>query len=92
MIDEFENKLIKGIHASRYIASWVKSNGTMKRYLNEDNPSLRRLESYFADWLRSLVINGEHLTEDEVRYIDHFARNGKIELESSAKHYMEFKK
>ena len=84
----FENKLIKGIRASRYVASWYNSKGTNRRYLNEVDSNKRRIESYFADWLRTIIINGEHLTEDEVRYIDNYATNGKMELEHSAEEFI----
>lgn len=84
----YENKLIRGICTSRYVASWIKSGGTMKRYINKTDPKHRRIESYFADWLRTLVIDGGHLTEEEVRYIANYADNGKLELESSAKNFI----
>lgn len=87
-MNEFENVKIKGIHISRYIASWIKSGGTMKRYLNTSDPSKRRIESYFADWLRLLVIDGERLTEEEVLRIAYFAENGKLELEHSAEEFI----
>lgn len=88
-MSDFENRLIKGIHVSRYIASWYNVGGTKVRYLNKTDPTKRRIESYFADWLRTLVINDGHLTEDEVRYITHFAENGKLELQESAKEFLE---
>lgn len=71
----FENKFIKGIHVSRYIASWLNVGG-----------SIRSLG--FELWLERLLINGEHLTEDEIRYIRNFARNGKLELETNAKLFL----
>ncbi len=86
---DFENRLIKGIHVSRYIASWYNVGGTRVRYFNKTEPTHRRIETTFADWLRTLIINGEHLTEDEVRYITNFAENGKLELEHSAEKFLE---
>ena len=71
----FENDLVKGIHKSRYIASWCNVGGSLKR-----GDAWR-----FQDWLRSLVIDGEHLTEDEVMSIYNYATNGKLELESNAR-------
>lgn len=72
----FENKLIRGIHASRYIASWVKEGGHFCRGL--------RGRFDFRDWLKSLG-----LAADEVRYIYNLADNGKLELETSARAFME---
>lgn len=71
----FENKLIRNIHVSRYIASWVKVGGSVD--------SLG-----FELWLERLLIDGEHLTEDEIMYIRNFARNGKLELETNAKLFL----
>jgi len=79
-MDEFENKLINGIHVSRYIISWVKSGG--KLYIN------RRYNYRFIEWLRSLNINGRHLTEEELDYIYRFASNGKLELENQAREFL----
>ena len=88
-MDRFENKLIKGIHTSRYIASWYKVGGTMKKYVNKTDPNKRRIESHFADWLRTLVINGEHLTREEIDHICRLAENGKLELQESAKKFLD---
>lgn len=68
---DFENKLIRDIHCSRYIASYIKSTGDYKFF-------------HFKKWLRSLIVNEEHLTKDEVWYIYNFATNGKLELEEHA--------
>ena len=76
---QFENLLIRDIHVSRYIASYSKVSyryGVFAKY-------------QFKDWLRQLVINGEHLTEDEVTYICNFRDNGKLELEENAKSFLE---
>ena len=74
-----DNEKIKGIHKSRYVASW-------------DN-TLRRLgiASCFGDikdWLRALEIEGETLTEDEIDAIVFFAENGKMELEHDAERFI----
>lgn len=79
-MDEFENKLINGIHASRYVVSWVKGGGNL--YIN------RRYNCRFIEWLKSLFINGRYLTEEEIDYIYHFASNGKMELESNASKFL----
>lgn len=72
----FENKLIRGIHATRYIVSWMKVGGHFGRR--------DRGRFDFRDWLESLG-----LTEDEVRYIYNLAENGKLELQNSAKAFMD---
>lgn len=68
----FENKQVEGIYYTRFVASWVKVNG--KIYYDE-----------FRGWLESLVINGRHLTEDEVHDIVNLADNGKLELQENAR-------
>lgn len=74
----FENKLIKDIHCSRYVASYVRSGG-----------SLSSREAWrFKGWLKSLVINGENLSDDEVRYIYNYGTNGKLELEENAARFL----
>lgn len=69
----FENELIRGIHCSRYIASWHNVGGN------------RRL---FGKWLRQLIVDGEPLTEDEVRRIIAYAENGKCELEANIERFI----
>lgn len=69
----FENKIIKGIHTSRYVASWTKEVG--------------KITYKFRMWLMSLRIDGEPLTNDEVQYIYNYATNGKLELENSAYYF-----
>ena len=70
----FKNKLINDVHASRYIASWLKAGGSL--YYGEDIDN-------FRDWLLSLK-----LTEDEAQDIVYLATNGKLELEASAKKFI----
>lgn len=70
----FENKSINGIHASRYIASWVRAGGAL--YYGEDIHN-------FYKWLLSLDI-----TEDEAKHIKRLAENGKLELEVSAEAFI----
>lgn len=72
MFDIFENRLIRGIHKSRYCASWMRAVGV-------------KFNRGFKEWLKTLVIDGEHLTEDEIQEIWLFATNGKLELQESAK-------
>lgn len=78
-MDEFKNDLINGIHASRYIVSWVKSGGSLKG---------SRRNSKFVEWLKSLTINGRSLTEEEIDRIYHLSSNGKMELEHLAKEFL----
>jgi hypothetical protein len=70
----FENKLINGIHASRYVASWVRAGGEL--YYGEDVINFYR-------WLLSLG-----LTKDEAQHIKRIAENGKLELEVSAEKFI----
>lgn len=70
----FENKLINGIHASRYVASWVRAGGEL--YYGEDLCNFYR-------WLLSLG-----LTEDEAHHVKRLAENGKLELEVSAEMFI----
>ena len=79
MVDEFENSLVNGIHASRYIVSWVKSGGSLKG---------SRRNSKFVEWLKSLTINGRSLTEEEIDQIYHLSSNGKLELECLAEKFL----
>lgn len=85
----FENEKIKNIHISRYIASWYRSGGgrIYPAYFTRD-PRYKSGAKTFADWLKTLVIDGEHLTDEEVQRICSFADNGKLELEDSAKAYL----
>ena len=79
-MDDFKNEIINGIHASRYIISWVKAGG--------DLYGSRRRASKFIDWLYSLVINGRHLTDEEVDRIYYLSSNGKMELEVNAEKFL----
>ncbi len=76
----FENKTAEGIHYSRFIASWIRSGG--------DGRYMGHFGSKFDRWLRTLVINGRYLTEDEMRDIRNLAGNGKLELETSAERFI----
>ena len=80
MYDMFKNETIRGIHISRYIASWTNVGGGLCRH----NGDLGR----FEEWLESLVIDDEHLTADEIERIENYAENGKMELEHSAEKFM----
>ena len=81
-MDEFENSLVRGIHISRYIASWTKNSYPITTATRGYNTCL------FIEWLKQLIIDGEPLTDDEIWRIYNFTRNGKLELESNAKAFM----
>lgn len=70
MYNEWENKKIHGIHASRYIASFINEGGNIL---------------WFDEWLKSLVIDGEKLTDEEILHITYLADNGKMELEHNVR-------
>ena len=70
----FNNNLINDIHKSRYIASWLKEGGRL--YYGEDIDN-------FYKWLLSLG-----LTEDEAQQVVNLATNGKLELENSARKFL----
>ena len=74
-MENLENEVIKGIHASRYIMSWYNAGGAKGK-------------TGFVSWLRQLRINGEPLTELEIRRIRHMQVNGKLELEMNAREFI----
>lgn len=76
MFDDFNNGLIKGIHKSRYIASWLSAGGGKYGLYK------------FGSWLRELEIDGEKLTLDEIWELYYYAHTGKLELESSARDFI----
>ena len=70
----FENESIRGIYATRFIASWLKIGGMLCTGKDVDN---------FRSWLLSLGLNS-----DEVWPIMYLATNGKMELEVNAKAFL----
>ena len=70
----FENRIIEGIHISRFVASWVNEGG--------------KLNFRFKEWLATLTINGRKLTDEEIQDIYNFGSNGKLELEASASKFL----
>ena len=80
---DFNNDIIKGLYISQYIAAWVVSGGTI------DGHDLKGGKHDFMNWLRSLEINNVKLSEADVKRIASFATNGKLELEFSAKRFLE---
>lgn len=72
-MDEFENKVTTyGIHYTRYVASWMKSGGSIYR------------RGLFQKWLKECC----KLTDREIYEITNLAMNGKLELEVSAEQYL----
>lgn len=79
----WENETECGIYATRFIMSWVRMGGTLqKRGSGYDS---------FEDWLRSLKVDGRSLSDRDVDHIMALARNGKLELECSAKEFLKTK-
>lgn len=75
-----ENKLFEGIHYSRYGASYAKACAECGT------------EVHFREmckWLMGLEINGKHMDWDTAYEIAELTTNGKLELESSARKWME---
>ena len=71
----FENKEFYGIYASRYIASWIREGGELSNF---------KQKSLFVKWLKRLGLD-----QEEVDYIYNFDTNGKMELESDARRFIE---
>ena len=69
------SETVKGIPITRYIASWYRVGG--KCYYDK-----------MEEWLKSLNIDGKPLTDDEVMLIVECAKNGKLELEVTAKRFI----
>lgn len=75
----FENKIFEGIYYSRFIASYNNVGGNVCN------------KKQFSNWLASLTINGKHLNGDQIYEIYYLATNGKLELESNARKFLEEK-
>ena len=72
-MERFDNAIIRGTHASRYIMSYLREGG-------EAN-----YRDKFRKWLKSLPME---LTEEEIDYIVGIYDNGKMELEFNAKSFL----
>lgn len=70
----FENKQIRGVYATRFIASWLREGGKLQN--GGDYNEFRR-------WLKSMDLNSE-----EVNDIAFLAMNGRLELETDARNYL----
>ena len=71
---DFENKLYKGIYYSRFIASWINEGG--------------KPNSKMKYWLMSLKIDNEPIPNEIIKEIMELATNGKMELETSAREFL----
>ncbi len=69
----FDNEVIKGVHASRYIMSYLREDGS---------PNYR---DKFREWLKSLPLE---LTKEEIDHILEMYSNGKLEFEINANHFL----
>lgn len=76
----FSNNLNCEIHATRFIMSWVREGGELKRN--------GRGYDEFEAWLRSLIIDGKHLSDQDVNHILDLAKTGKMEFEFSAREFI----
>lgn len=76
-----ENKIVKGIPVSRYVASWTRAGGTFSKHP-------RKGRRAFYRWLKTLEIDGVHLTDDERQQITNYANTGKWELEISSRMFL----
>lgn len=84
----FENKLVKNIHKSRYVASWVNAGGAFGHYSKKTGRFISDGGDEFQKWLGTLIIDGEHLTDEEILDICTYATNGKFELQNSARDFL----
>lgn len=75
----WKNETECGIHATRFIMSWVRMGGTLKYGKDYDD---------FEEWLKTLIIDGKNLSGKDVDHILILALNGKMELEYSAKKFL----
>lgn len=76
--DSFENVVVNGVHASRYIASWFNIGG------GKVKPGRNGWKgSKLAEWLFSIGVN-----EDDAYRIYLLATNGRLELETSVKKFL----
>ena len=72
-MERFDNARIKGVHASRYIMSYLREGG-------EAN-----YRDKFREWLKALP---SELNDEEIDHILDMYGNGKMELEMNAKRFL----
>lgn len=85
-----ENKMIAGIHYSRFIASWMNEGGNFKaKAVRDENGEIEDVFYPFMEWLKSIEFEDrDHITNVEAREIFDLVQCGKLELEMSAKEYL----
>lgn len=71
----YKNNKINDVHETRYIVSWLKAGGDLRYGENYDE---------FREWLKSL-----ELMDEEIDHVVYLASNGKMELETSAKKFIQ---
>ena len=72
----FTNRQVNGyVYETRFIASWVREGGRLETFQDI---------GLFREWLNTLRID-----EESVEHIIFLATNGKMELEHSAKVFLE---
>ena len=71
-----ENPLINDIYASRYIASYTNEIGTV-------------YPTPFRQWLKSLIVNDQPLSEEDIEFLVDRAMNGKLELEEHVRRFFD---
>ena len=82
---DFENKIVGTgtLYYSRIIASWHNAGGVI--YSGGCKNRITGENWRFVRWLKSLGF----LTEEQIREIRHMAEDGKLELEDSAKKFLQ---
>lgn len=80
----WRNETECGIHVTRFIMSWVRVGGTFSCVGDGYDD--------FREWLNTLMIDGEPLSDQDVNHIMDLAVNGKMELEYSATKFLTQKK
>ena len=78
----WKNETECGIHVTRFIASWIRSGGSLRYGKDYDD---------FREWLGTITVDGKNLSEQDVNHIVDLAQNGKMELEYLAKQFLKQK-
>lgn len=79
-MSEWKNRTECGIHPTRFIMSWVREGGELRRRGDGIDD--------FRDWLKTLMIDGKPLSENDIDHIMFLATNGKMEFEYSARNFI----
>lgn len=75
----WSNETENGIHVTRFIMSWVRMGGKLRTGKDYDN---------FEAWLKTLIVDGKNLSDQDVNHILDLSKNGKMELEYLAKQFL----